>query len=152
VKKFHFSFQRVMDWREKRAEQERMELLRLRNRGSELAGMREQIIGQIRTTSAALASSTSMSASDLSQAAAFLHALHTGERTVQSQQADCESAIDVQIQKCRDAERDHRLLEKLRARRLTEWKAGYDREAEQAAHEAWQSGRARLPERSDAAD
>ena len=143
MKKFHFSFQRVMDWRDRQAAQERLELQRMRTHAAELTHQGEQLMVEMEAASASLASGSGMSASDLRQAADFLVALQAGERALKSRQAACEHAIQTQLQKCREADRDYKLLEKVRERRLAAWQIDYNREAEQAAEEAWQSGRAR---------
>jgi flagellar biosynthesis chaperone FliJ len=143
VKKFQFSYERLMDWRDRRAEQERLELQRLRQTGADLVQRRAELVSEMKSARSTLALGSALSGADLRQAAAFVTALQAQERAVQIQQTACAQAIEAQLQRCIEADRDYKLLGKVRDKRLAEWQVEYNKESEQAAEEAWQAGRTR---------
>jgi flagellar export protein FliJ len=143
VKKFQFPYQRVMEWRDRCAEQERHNLAQLHASRSRLERERESIEESIGRSHAAFASPTTSSAEDLRHLAAFVGALRTKEEAVKHHAAECQQHIEAQTRRCTEVSRDHELLVRLRARHATTWQAEFDKELEQGAADSWLSGRAR---------
>jgi flagellar export protein FliJ len=132
-----------MDWREKKAEQERQELQRLNQVRSTLERRQDDVATAVHETSRSLAESPHVSGADLRNTAAFLAALRTSAQDLQKLQEQCQSDIHAQTQRCLVADRDYKLLSRLKDQRFARWQYEYNRESEQAAADAWQSARAR---------
>lgn len=143
MKRFQFAYERVLEWRDLRAEMERTELQRLRDVSTTLAGTQIRIQAEIEEAGFAGRSGDLRNGSDLHRMAEYVQALRLQERNVRTKQHECQSAIVKQTDTCVTADRDHKLLVRLRERNLACWQAEVDREAEDAATETWQAGRAR---------
>jgi flagellar export protein FliJ len=143
VKKFSFSFERAMDWREKKAEQEQQELQRLNHMRTALEQRQDALKSAAVQASRSLAEASDVSGADLRNTAAFLASLRTTAHDLQKLHAQCQSEIDTQTERCLKADRDHKLLTRLKDQRFAAWRYEYNRESEQAAAEAWQSARLR---------
>lgn len=144
MKRFQFAFERVLEWRDLRAEMERTELQRLRDASTTLAGTRVRIQAEIDEAGSAARSGNLRNGSDFHRMAEYVQALRLQERNVRTKQNECQAAIVKQTDTCVTADRDHKLLVRLRERNLASWQAELAREAEHAATESWQAGRARL--------
>jgi flagellar export protein FliJ len=143
VKKFNFAFERAMDWREKKAEQERLELQRLNGVRTTLERRQENLVAAADEANRSLTEAGHVSGADLRNTAAFLASLRTSAHDLQKLHAQCQSDIEAQTQRCVVADRDYKLLSRLKDQRFASWKYEYNRESEQAAAEAWQSARSR---------
>jgi flagellar export protein FliJ len=143
LKKFKFSFERAMDWREKKAEQERLELQRLNDVRTTLERRQDDLASAADQASRSLSEASHVSGADLRHTAAYLASVRTTAHDLQKLHAQCKSDIDVQTQRCLVADRDHKLLSRLKDQRFAAWQYEYNRESEQAAAEAWQAARLR---------
>jgi hypothetical protein len=143
MKKFSFSYERAMDWREKKAEQERQELQRLHMLRSTLEQRKTDLASAVEAASSALAQAENISGTELRTNAAYLASLRTSALDLLSLQARCHSDIDAQTRRCVSADRDFRLLANLREQRFASWRYQCHREEEQTAAEVWQAGNTR---------
>jgi hypothetical protein len=132
-----------MDWREKKAEQERQKLQQLHTLRSTLEQQKADLACAVETAAAALAASEQISASDLRMNAAYLDSLRTSAHNLLNLQSRCHSDIDAQTRRCISADRDFKLLANLREERYAAWRYDCFREEEQTAAEAWQAGNTR---------
>ena len=143
MKKFHFPYQKAMEWRDRIAEQERNALEQLHAARNSLDREREAVAEEIGASHAAFASSSTSSAEDLRHLAAFVGALRTKEQAIKNRASECLERITVQTKRCLDADRNHDLLVRLRKREMVAWTREMDRDLEQAAADSWLAGRAR---------
>jgi hypothetical protein len=143
MKKFTFPFERAMDWREKKAEQERQELHRLNTLHSTLVQRQAEVASAAHQAAASLAEASHVQSADLRTTAAFVSSLRVSAAELERLKAECRSQIEAQTKRCVSADRDYKLLARLRDQRLGAWHYEYQRETEQAATEIWQAGRTR---------
>jgi hypothetical protein len=146
VKRFEFTLQRTMDWRQRKAEVERSELERLHGVRSTLSESRSELRQELQELGHQRSKTQACSAEELHQHALFTRSLFNLDRRLAGEENVCDSNIESQVKKCVSADRDHRLLEKLRDKGHRLWLAACERETEETAAENWNSvhGR-RLP-------
>jgi hypothetical protein len=77
---------------------------------------------------------------DLTALGAFRVSAQKREEILQSRRAQCEKELAARESAMLEARRRLRLLERLKERRLSEWRAQCDRELEQDAAEAYLAG------------
>jgi flagellar export protein FliJ len=142
MKRFQFPFERVLEWRDRKAETERNKLEQLNATRAKIEQQQELLAETIGSSQQAFASVTS-SAEDLRHLAAFVGALRTKQEILLDQASECKDKIGAQTRRCVDADRDHQLLVRLRDRQKSAWQYELDRETEQCATESWLSARAR---------
>jgi hypothetical protein len=143
VKRFQFPFERLMDWRDKVAEQERVRLQRLHGTRSEFEAALARLQVNIGECEVRPASGHDLHATDLQQAASYVQALRRQQETVGRKKQECQTAIVRQTALCVSTKRDHELLVRLRDRRFTAWGIELNRETENSAADCWLAGRAR---------
>ncbi len=137
MKRFQFPLETVLRWRQSRLEAEQARL-------RELLAEREQIRLRIRQTeedaqAAArdVLSAEGILAEELAALETYLRRLSAERARLRGAEADCEARIGRQRERVLEAERRVRVIEKLRERRLQEWRAEVDREIENQAAEAY---------------
>ena len=143
MKRFHFPFERVMEWRDRCADAERVKLQRLHEVRSELDDARSRLDATISASRVRPHAGNQTNGSDLQQIAHYVQALRVQELAVHAKQQECQTDIARQTAACISANRDHKLLVRLRERRLASWQIGLDRETEHDAAESWLCGRSR---------
>lgn len=139
MKRFEFRLQRTMDWRQMKADVEKSELERLHGVRNHLTESRNEVQEELRELANQHTGAHAFSAEELHRQALFTHSLHNLDRRLSGEQENCHRKIETQLQKCVSADRDHRLLEKLRAAGHRQWTAAFDRETEETAAENWNS-------------
>lgn len=139
MKRFEFRLQRTMDWREKKAEIEKGELERLHAVRNTLAESRTDVREELQELGNRHVETTAFTAEELHMQALFTNSLFSLDRRLAGEEDRCHRDIDEQVKKCISADRDHRLLEKLRDRGKQLWVAAVDRETEETAAENWNS-------------
>ncbi len=136
MKSFRFPLERVLDWRElqMRAEEEKLATLQ---RHLEMLTQRANAL-----TAAELKSKLSVLKTTLMQGSE-VHSLTAFQAQVEKERAalavetvQCERRVAVQRARLLKAQKDLRVLEKLRERRLVDWTYSYNREVENAAADA----------------
>jgi len=143
MKKFEFRLQSTMDWRERRAEQEKTELERLHSEQTRLRQSRESLQGELHTLSHQAHQQAVTTSEALHQMAMFSQSLHNLDLRLHSEEKHCGLQIVKQREKCVEADRNHKLLIHLRENRRQEWLTEFDREQEQNATESWNARRSR---------
>jgi len=134
---FRFSLQKVLDWRataldieESRFKQQAEALADLERAR---AGLRREAIlveNEVRRSKA-------IAGSDLAALSAFRSQMQVREKRIAATQAEAQKKLLAQQAVMLEARRQCRLLERLRERRLTEWKQAANKEVEEAASEAF---------------
>lgn len=152
MKKFQFPYQKLMEWRDRQAEDEHNKLEQLHASRGRLERERQSLSDNIENSHAAFASATTSSAEDLRHLAAFVGALRTKEEVAKIRTAECEQRIDAQLRRCVEADRNHELLARLRERQISSWQYELDRETEQGATDSWLSAHARMLAKSPAGE
>lgn len=137
VKKFSFPYESVMTWRDMCAERERSVLEKLHAVRSSLDKAQEQLQTQIEESFSDSASGASTSAEELRYRAMYVGSLQKRQKTISAQQATCGNQIQHQTGKCREADRDHELLIRLRKQSLNSWHYQANKETEELAAENW---------------
>jgi flagellar export protein FliJ len=137
--KFHFRLASVLRLREIQlaVEEERLQILL-----AELTRMEHSLAAMSEERRAALAfvqKQTAVGHAELRALSAFL--LGTGARAAQLREAiqQTKSMAAEQRQRVTLAQRNERLLLKLKDAKLSEWQAQYDRELETVAQETWRA-------------
>ncbi|MBC7924976.1 MAG: hypothetical protein H7039_04895 [Bryobacteraceae bacterium] len=143
MKRFHFGLQRTTDWREHQAELEKSELEKLTGKRTQLADSRNEVEKELDTLANNQVGHSVHTAQELHQAALFTRSLFNLDKQLVNEQSKCEQQIVQQQGKCIEADRDHRLLLKLRDTKLLEWQKEFNREIEETAADSWNSRRAR---------
>jgi flagellar export protein FliJ len=139
MKSFKFPLQRVLEWRalQLRAEEEKLaglqqQVTTLQRQDTELAGARNN-------AQAGVLGGSSIAGSDLQTLAAFQLRLQKQQEMVQQMLRKCEILVADQRQRLMKARTNHRVLEKLKERRLRTWVYLNDQELEETAAEAYLS-------------
>ena len=144
MKRFQFPYERVMEWRDRRAELEAVELQRLHGIRSELAESLAQVGATIHAAITPPGQGHLTDGSDLQHAAAYVQSLRAREQTLATSHEECHAAIGKQLSVCVEADRDHELLRRLRDRKLALWRGEFYRDSEQSAADTWMAGRSRI--------
>lgn len=137
MKSFHFSLQRVLDWRtlQLRAEEEKLAAL-----AQQLASLihREQSLNAAqRKSESGVLESAVIGGADLRALAGFQLRIRTERESLRAGRAQCEAQIAEQRKRLVRAHQDCRLLEKLKEKRLTAWTYLSARELEDTAAESY---------------
>lgn len=143
MKAFQFSLERALEWR--RAELEQAEA-RFKQETAELAAIERQ-----RAESEALDLRAEIevrgwqpvSGEDLGALGAFRAGMRRHRELLQARRLECERTLAERQKEMMEARRRVRLLERLKERRLAEWRAAFDRELEQQAAESYMAQWAR---------
>ena len=137
MKSFRFSLERALEWR--RAELEQAEA-RFKQQTAELAAIERQ---RAESEAADLRAETEVrawrpvSGEDLAALAAFRTGMRRQWELLQARRLECERTLAERQKEMMEARRRVRLLERLKERRLAEWRADFDRELEQQAAESY---------------
>ena len=137
MKAFQFSLERALEWR--RAQLEQSEA-RFKQQAAELVEIDRQ-----RTESDAADRRAEMevrawqpvSGEDLAALGAFRLGMRRQREILLSRRVQCERVLAERQKEMMEARRRVRLFERLKERRLTEWRAAFDRELEQQAAESY---------------
>lgn len=137
MKAFQFSLERALEWR--RAELEQAEA-RFKQQMAELAAINRNLA---EAEAADLDTETEVrawqpvSGEDLAALGAFRLGMRKQRERLRARRLECERASEARQKQMMEARRRVRLLERLKERRLIEWRAAFDRELEQQACESY---------------
>ena len=137
MKRFTFPLNRVIDWRrmQARAEELKVEQLYAEMRGIDA---RAAELNQERAHSEQkLIAAPASTAEDMAALGAFQRFTIAEQRRLDAKRVACGEKIAAQTLALAARRRDARLIEKVKERRLTEWRAQYAREIDQQAEEAY---------------
>lgn len=133
MKAFHFSLERVLNWRELQARTAETKLANLRRQRDELKRQADQLrLDRERAEHDLIAGELALGSS-LAAFASFLVGVEHLAKKLAQKSAECDRQIAIQLKEVLRCRKDYRILEKLKQRRREQWQYAYDREAELAA-------------------
>ena len=135
-----------MSWRRTELQVEEARLAPLVAERSRLEAARREIQEARRRSGEEMLRRRSIDGQELEVFAGYRRKLEQDEAAADRQSRECAERVRAQRARIIEAQRRVRLLEKLRGRRLEEWRAAWDREQDQFASEAFLArwpGRAR---------
>ena len=135
MKRFHFPLETVRRWRLERAGIEELKLRQILAEKERLSAAKGQIQGQLSQTVQQVLGQPSIPAFELESLDSFR--VHVGGRVrkLEDQEKGCEARLVEQRNKVREARRQFELIERLRQKALTEWRAAGNKEQEDLAAE-----------------
>ena len=137
MKKFTFPLNRVIDWRRMQA---RAEELKLEQLHAEMRGIdaRAAELNRERSQSEQmLIAAPASTAEEMAALGAFQRFMIAEQGRLDAKRGACGEKIAAQTLAVAARRRDTRLIEKVKERRLTAWRAQYAREIDQQAEEAY---------------
>lgn len=137
MKRFQFQLATALDWRKRRMEAEQARLDELLLREAQLRQALEETAAQRAAAADRLLQARSIDAADLAALETYRRALDSRKRRMQAELVQTGEALARQRQVLSAAMRDYRLMEKLKDRRLEEWRKQLDREMENEATELY---------------
>jgi flagellar export protein FliJ len=137
MKRFAFQLQTALEWRRRRMEQEQIKLQQMESRHAALKADVEQAEQSFCASRKETLESPTLVASDLSALAEYREAVDLRKQRISRETSKLEIEMRRQKTLMVDATREFRLLEKLRDRRMEEWRKGCDRELEAEAGELY---------------
>ena len=135
MKQFRFELDRVLDWRRQQLELERQKLLGVAARGRAFES--ELVETRASQHQARQAPAGEILGSQLAARDQWIRFLASEERRIEALVAECAREVERQRQAMIEAQRKVRLLEKLRKKRLADWRTAFDKEQEDLAQELY---------------
>lgn len=139
MKKFEFRLASVLRLRETELSIEKNKLQQLFAERAKLEKNLASINRERQESAAWLQQTSSPTSADLRALSAFLLGSKAREATLQQAIESCNADIAEQQQRALRAERNNKLLLKLKSKKRAEWQREFDHELEIVAQEAWQS-------------
>jgi hypothetical protein len=137
MKRFSFQLQTALEWRRRRMEQAQIKLQQMESQHAALQAEAEQVERSFCESRKETLDSPMLLAGDLTALAEYREAVNLRKERIGRETSKLESGICRQKTLMVDATREFRLLEKLRDRRMEEWRKGCDRELEAEAGELY---------------
>jgi flagellar export protein FliJ len=139
MKKFEFPLDSALRLRNAQLKREQLKLQQLVAEEQRLRNSLHAILTEQSAARASLHTSESLASADLRALSSFLMGTELASAKLKEQIAARQKAVEEQRGHLMAAERNVKLLEKLKAQRLAEWKHELDLELETLAQEAWNS-------------
>lgn len=137
MQNFRFPLDRVLSWRQKQLEGEQARLVLLVAEQERLEATRLAILAAWEWAGRQMLAAGSMDGSDIAALGGYRARLEREREANERQQKDARERIVGQRMRVVEARRRVRLLEKLRLRKLDEWRVAWNREIENFAGEAF---------------
>jgi len=137
---FRFPLERALEWRRRQLEIEENRFKRQAAALAELDRARAELESAAIRAELQVRGWAPLLGQDLSALAGFRFDVQAKEEALAARRAEGQRRLEAQQQCMLEARRRCRLLEKLRERRWTEWRAAADRELEQFAAENYLAG------------
>ena len=137
MKAFHFSLQRVLEWRALQQRTEEEKLSSLQQTLSALLMRDKELQTSLLKSELDLRARPSIPAFEIGALTGFRRRIELERKNLRTATFKVECEIDAQRKKLLQARRDYRILEKLRARKYAEWSYLNDREIENIAADAF---------------
>lgn len=137
MQNFRFPLDRVLSWRQKQLEGEQARLVLLVAEQERLEATRLAILAAWEWAGRQMLAAGSMDGSDIAALGGYRARLEREREANERQQKDARERIVGQRMRVVEACRRVRLLEKLRLRKLDEWRVAWNREIENFAGEAF---------------
>jgi hypothetical protein len=136
MKAFRFPLERVMHWRKMQLSLEEMKLGRLIGRRRELTAAVEHLDASVIEATAGLRRKPELEGSELNTLSHFQESAGKRRFALLEDIGRCDEEIRLQRKAVQAAQRNLRLLERLKEERLHKWSILYDREVEALASES----------------
>ena len=137
MKTFHFPLEGVLSYRRTQVRVEEAKLERLHHELRAIQGHEATLHQEREQARTALVTARSAMGAEFAALEHYRHAAARQFLRLEQAQADCNQRIASQMDALAQKRRDARLLEKLRERRLEEWRYSFSRETETQAEEAF---------------
>lgn len=137
MRRFRFRLETVLGWRRLHLELEETKLQRLFEELRRVDLAEDRLDTEKSEADRAVLNSPSIEARDLAALDAHRRHVAREKERLRKERADCQRRIAAQRDRVLNAERDVRLLKKLKERRLAEWQTAADREQEALASESF---------------
>ncbi len=141
MKRFEFRLETVLRLRERQLEAEQVKLEQLICEERRIASALDAVGTERQQAKAFLCSRTGLEGVELRNISSFLLGMDAQAGVLRERRAGINRSIEEQRQHVIQAERNARLLTKLRDRKLQEWRQEADRELESIAQESWAAAR-----------
>lgn len=135
MKRFHFPLETARRWRLERAGIEELTLRQIQAEKQKLASAKGRIQGEMARTVRQVLAQPSIPAPELENLDSFRLYVRGRVRNLENQERECEARIVEQRNKVLEARRQFELIERLRQKALTEWRAAGNKEQEDTAAE-----------------
>jgi hypothetical protein len=137
MKKFEFRLGAVLRWRDAQLQLERAKLQKLLSEEGLLKSNLQRLLEERRTASSEMQFARSLQASELRALSVYLIGADARAHLLREQIARCAGPIQKQRRQVLEAERNVRLLEKLKDDGYSEWKHAFEQEIQLGAEESW---------------
>jgi len=137
VTRFDFSLEKVLRWRTVQLAAEEIKLKRLLQEQRQLQTLGAELGVEKTRLLSSLGTFGDLRGEDLHAAGAYSLLLKRHAKKIAQQLARCEKDLAIRKKKYQQAQQRVQLLEELKKRKLTEWRAGEARELETLASEAY---------------
>lgn len=137
MQNFHFPLDRILSWRRKELEAEQAQMAPLVAEQNRLEAERREIAAASHRAGAELLASGEIRGTDLAALGSYRAHLERETRRNERERADAGERMDRQRARVMERHRRVRLLDKLRERRVEEWRSEWNREMESFAGEAF---------------
>ena len=135
MKRFDFPLETVRRWRLERAGVEELKLRQILAEKQKLAATKQQIESETVQTVRKLLAQPSVASIELASLDSFRLFVRGRIRDLENQERQCEARIIAQREKVVEARRQFELLDRLRQKAFTEWRAAGNKEQEDMAAE-----------------
>jgi hypothetical protein len=135
MKRFHFPLETARRWRLERAGIEELKLRQILAEKQKLAAAKGQIQGEMAQTVRQVLGQPSIPSLELESLDSFRLHVRGRVHKLENQERECEARIVEQRNKVLEARRQFELIERLRQKALTEWRAAGNKEQEDLAAE-----------------
>jgi hypothetical protein len=135
MKRFEFPLEPVRCWRLERIGIEELKLRQILAEKHKLAAMKAQIQSEMTQTAKQVLAQSSMQPLELQSLDSFRFYVRGRVRNLENLERQCEAKIVEQRNHVLEARRQFELLERLRQKAMTEWRAAGDKEQEEMAAE-----------------
>jgi hypothetical protein len=135
MKRFHFALETARRWRLERAGIEELKLRQILAEKQKLAAVKGQIQAEMTQTARQVLGQPSIPALELESLDSFSVHVRGRIRKIEDQEKGCEARMVEQRNKVLEARRQFQLIERLRQKALTEWRAAGNKEQEDMAAE-----------------
>jgi hypothetical protein len=135
MKRFHFPLETARRWRLERAGIEELKLRQILAEKQKLTFAKGRIQDEMAQTVRQVLGQPSIPAPELENLDSFRLYVRGRVRNLENQERECEARIVEQRNKVLEARRQFELIERLRQKALTEWRAAGNKEQEDTAAE-----------------
>jgi flagellar biosynthesis chaperone FliJ len=135
MKRFEFPLETVRRWRLERVGIEELKLRQILAEKHKLAAMKAQIQSEMAQSAQQVLGQSSMQRLELESLDSFRLYVRGRVRALEHQERQCEAKVVEQRNQVLEARRQFELLERLRQKAMTEWRAAGNKEQEEMAAE-----------------